>query len=98
MFGGVWAQAELRKVLSAMGGRVSRPSCGVAHAHEQLRDGERLELEPGQEQRLDEILAELVAWRARVGPSRPKSRRLELDRQFTLYGGQLTARRRIRRR
>ena len=61
MFGGVWAQAELRKVLGAMGGRVIEAELGVAHAHEQLRGDGRLELEPGQEQRLDEILAELVA-------------------------------------
>jgi chromate reductase, NAD(P)H dehydrogenase (quinone) len=60
MFGGVWAQAELRKVLAAMGGRVIDAELGIPHAHER-RDGERLELEPGQEQRLDEILAELVS-------------------------------------
>jgi chromate reductase, NAD(P)H dehydrogenase (quinone) len=60
MFGAVWAQAELRKVLSAMGGRVVDAELGVAHAHEQLEGG-RLELEHDQEQRLDEILAELVA-------------------------------------
>jgi chromate reductase len=59
MFGGVWAQAELRKVLAAMGGRVIESELPVPHAHERL-DGERLELEPEQEQRLDEILAELV--------------------------------------
>jgi chromate reductase len=59
MFGGVWAQAELRKVLAAMGGRVTDAELGVPHAHERL-DGERLELEPEQEHRLDEILAELV--------------------------------------
>jgi chromate reductase len=60
MFGGVWAQAELRKVLAAMGGRVVEAELGVPHAHERL-EGERLELDPGQEQRLDEILAELVS-------------------------------------
>jgi chromate reductase len=60
MFGGVWAQAELRKVLSAMGGRVIEGELGVAHAHER-QAGDRLELEPDQEHRLDEILAELVA-------------------------------------
>jgi chromate reductase, NAD(P)H dehydrogenase (quinone) len=60
MFGGVWAQAELRKVLAAMGGRVIDAELGVPHAHERL-DGERLELEPEQEHRLDEILAELVS-------------------------------------
>jgi chromate reductase len=60
MFGGVWAQAEARKVLGALGGRVIESELPVPHAHEHL-DGERLELEPEQEQRLDEILAELIA-------------------------------------
>jgi chromate reductase len=60
MFGGVWAQAELRKVLAAMGGRVIEAELGIPHAHERL-DGGRLELEPEQEHRLDEILRELVA-------------------------------------
>jgi chromate reductase len=59
MFGGVWAQAELRKVLGAMGGRVIDAELGVAHAHERL-EGDRLGLEPEQAERLDAILAELV--------------------------------------
>jgi hypothetical protein len=46
--------------MSAMGGRVVDGELGVPHAHERLA-GERLELEHDQEQRLDEILAELVA-------------------------------------
>lgn len=60
MFGGIWAQAELRKVLAAMGGRVIEAELPVARAHERLAD-DRLELEPEQAERLDEILAELVA-------------------------------------
>lgn len=60
MFGAVWAQAELRKVLGAMGGRVLEAELLVAHAAD-LRHGDRLELEPEQSERLDEILAELVA-------------------------------------
>jgi chromate reductase len=60
MFGGVWAQAELRKVLGAMGGRVVEAELPVAQAHEHLV-GERLELAPDQAERLEEILAELVA-------------------------------------
>jgi chromate reductase, NAD(P)H dehydrogenase (quinone) len=60
MFGAVWAQAELRKVLSAMGGRVLEAELPVAHAAE-LRHGNRLELAPEQAEQLDEILAELVA-------------------------------------
>jgi len=66
MFGGVWAQAELRKVMGAMGGRVIEAELPVAHAHELLRDG-RLELEPEQNERLEEILAELVASAERLG-------------------------------
>ncbi|MFI5028535.1 MAG: NAD(P)H-dependent oxidoreductase [Solirubrobacterales bacterium] len=59
MFGGVWAQAELRKVLAAMGGRVLESELAVARAHERLA-GDRLELDPEQSERLDGILAELV--------------------------------------
>lgn len=60
MFGAVWAQAELRKVLSALGGRVVQTELPVGHAKDQL-DGERLELTPQQSEQLEEILAELVA-------------------------------------
>jgi chromate reductase, NAD(P)H dehydrogenase (quinone) len=60
MFGAVWAQAELRKVLAAMGGRVIDRELPVGHASEQL-GGERLELSPQQAEQLEEILAELVA-------------------------------------
>jgi chromate reductase len=60
MFGAVWAQAELRKVLGALGGRVIEAELPVAHAAE-LRHGERLELPPKRSERLEEILAELVA-------------------------------------
>ena len=59
-FGAVWAQAELRKVLGAMGGRVIEAELPVAHAAD-LRHGDRLELPPEQAERLEEILAELVA-------------------------------------
>ena len=60
MFGAVWAQAELRKVLGAMGGRVLEAELPVAHARD-LRHGDRLELPPEQAEQLEEILAELVA-------------------------------------
>jgi chromate reductase len=60
MFGAVWAQAELRKVLGAMGGRVVEAELPIAHAAE-LRRGDELDLEPDQADRLEEILAELVA-------------------------------------
>lgn len=60
MFGAVWAQAETRKVLGALGGRVVEAELPVGHAHE-LLVGDRLDLDPEQAERLDEILAELVA-------------------------------------
>ncbi len=60
MFGAVWAQAELRKVLGAMGGRVVEAELPIAHAAE-LRNGDQLKLEPNQSEQLTEILSELVA-------------------------------------
>ncbi|HXR32014.1 MAG TPA: NADPH-dependent FMN reductase [Solirubrobacterales bacterium] len=60
MFGGVWSQAELRKVLAAMGGRVIEAELPIANADE-LLEGDRLELPPEQVKQLEEILAELVA-------------------------------------
>jgi chromate reductase len=60
MFGAVWAQAETRKVLGALGGRVVEAELPVARAGELLVDG-RLELDPRQAEQLEELLAELVA-------------------------------------
>lgn len=60
MFGAVWAQAETRKVLSALGGRVVEAELPVGKAADLYRDG-RLELAPEQSQRLEEILATLVS-------------------------------------
>jgi chromate reductase len=60
MFGAVWAQAETRKVLGALGGRVVEAELPVARADQQLVDG-RLELSPQQSEQLEELLAELVA-------------------------------------
>jgi chromate reductase len=41
-FGGVWAAAELRKVLGAMGARVTEAELTVGHAHEKFDDSGRL--------------------------------------------------------
>jgi chromate reductase len=38
MFGAVWASAELRKVLAAMGARVADVELAVPHAHEKFDD------------------------------------------------------------
>ena len=60
MFGAVWAQAETRKVLGALGGRVVEAELPVAKAADLFRDG-RLDLSPEQSQQLEEILATLVS-------------------------------------
>jgi chromate reductase len=60
MFGAVWAQAETRKILGALGGRVIEAELPVARADQLLVDG-HLELEPQQSERLEETLAELIA-------------------------------------
>jgi chromate reductase len=60
MFGAVWAQAETRKVLGAMGGRVIEAELPITHAH-QLRNEDRLQLDPDQSAQLTDLLAQLVA-------------------------------------
>jgi chromate reductase len=60
MFGAVWAQAETRKVLGALGGRVVERELPVARAAELYRDG-RLELSPEQSEQLEGLLAELAS-------------------------------------
>ena len=60
MFGAVWAQAETRKVLGALGGRVVEAELPVAKAADLYREG-RLDLSPEQSHELEEILATLVS-------------------------------------
>jgi chromate reductase, NAD(P)H dehydrogenase (quinone) len=60
MFGAVWAQAETRKVLGALGGRVVEAELPVARADQLFVDGQ-LELSPQQSEQLEQLLAELVA-------------------------------------
>jgi chromate reductase, NAD(P)H dehydrogenase (quinone) len=59
MFGAVWAQAEARKVLGALGGRVVEAELPVPHAAQVYEEG-RLRLSPEQTKALDELLAELI--------------------------------------
>lgn len=59
MFGAVWAQAETRKVLGALGGRVVETELPVPHAAQAYADG-GLELSLEQTEVLDGLLAELV--------------------------------------
>ena len=60
MFGAVWAQAETRKVLGALGGRVLEREFPFARAQDAYADGE-LRLSPEQSAALEELVRELVA-------------------------------------
>jgi chromate reductase len=60
MFGAVWAQAETRKVLGALGGRVVEGELPIARAAEIYRDG-KLELPPEHSEQLEGLLAELLS-------------------------------------
>lgn len=55
-FGGVWAAAELRKVLAAMGARVTDAELSVGHADEKLDDED---VKQGLRDALDTLLAEV---------------------------------------
>jgi chromate reductase len=59
MFGAVWAQAEGRKVLATIGARVLDSELPVAEADERF-DADRRLVDPEVEERLGEIVAELV--------------------------------------
>jgi chromate reductase, NAD(P)H dehydrogenase (quinone) len=60
-FGGVWAAAELRKVLATMGARVTEVELAVGHAHDKLDDDGNLvddDVRDGLREGLDTLLAE----------------------------------------
>jgi chromate reductase len=60
MFGAVWAQAELRKVLAATGARVVEGEVPVGHAHTRFDDDGRL-ADDDVRARLAEVVGNLVA-------------------------------------
>ena len=60
MFGAVWAQAELRKVLAATGARVTEVELAVGHAHEHL-DHAGHPIDPAQAEALRDSVAMLLA-------------------------------------
>ena len=59
-FGAVWAQAELRKVLAAMGARVAEVELAVGHGHEKLDEHGNL-IDGTVRQELRESVSTLVA-------------------------------------
>jgi chromate reductase len=68
MFGAVWAQAELRKVLAATGARVAEAELAVGHAQTRFDDDGRLTDDEVREQ-LHEAL-DLLAQEVRVSAER----------------------------
>jgi chromate reductase len=64
MFGAVWAQAELRKVLAALGARVAEVELAVGHAGEKF-DADGALLDDGVREQLEDAIATL---RAEVAP------------------------------
>ena len=60
MFGAVWAQAELRKVLGAIGARVTEGEVAVGNAGERVDENGRL-TEPNLEQEVHEVITTLLA-------------------------------------
>jgi chromate reductase len=58
MFGAVWAQAELRKVLAAAGARVVDGEVILGHAHQKMDERGAL-LDDEVRGRLTEVLADL---------------------------------------
>ena len=62
MFGAVWAQAELRKVLGATGARVAEVELAVGHAHEHLDAAGNL-ADPAQQEALRESVLVLLGER-----------------------------------
>jgi chromate reductase len=60
IFGAVWAQAELRKVLGAIGARVTEGEVAVGHAGERFDENGRLN-EPNLEQEVREVITTLLA-------------------------------------
>ncbi len=60
MFGAVWAQADLRKVLAAMGARVAEVEVAVGHSHEKFDDAGVL-VDEGIREQLGDAVATLAA-------------------------------------
>lgn len=58
-FGAVWAQAELRKIVGSMGGRVTEGELAVGHAHERI-DADGLLADADQLEQLSEVVTDLV--------------------------------------
>jgi chromate reductase, NAD(P)H dehydrogenase (quinone) len=72
VFGAVWAQAELRKVLGAIGARVTEGEVAVGHAGERFDENARLN-EPNLEEEVHEVITTLLADTQAAITSQPAS-------------------------
>ena len=70
MFGAVWAQAELRKVLGAIGARVTEGEVAIGNAGERVDENGRL-TETNLEQEVREVITALLADARSAQASRP---------------------------
>jgi chromate reductase, NAD(P)H dehydrogenase (quinone) len=70
MFGAVWAQAELRKVLGATGSRVAEVELAMGHAHEHL-DGDGHPTDPTHREALRDSVGVLLGELADAHEARP---------------------------
>jgi chromate reductase, NAD(P)H dehydrogenase (quinone) len=69
-FGAVWAQAELRKVLGAIGARVIEGEVAVGNAAERVDENGRL-TEPNLEQEVHEVITTLLVDARSARPHQP---------------------------
>jgi chromate reductase len=74
VFGAVWAQAELRKVLAAIGARVTEGEVAIGNAGERFDQNDRLN-EPSLEQEVHEVVALLLEDTRSATSSRPQAMR-----------------------
>jgi chromate reductase len=65
MFGAVWAQAELRKVLGSTGARVADVELAIGHAHEHL-DSDGSPLDDAQREALEDAVGVLLGYREQL--------------------------------
>jgi chromate reductase len=70
MFGAVWAQADLRKVLAAIGARVTEGEVAVGNAGERVDENGRLN-EPNLEREVHEVIDALLSDAQSAQASRP---------------------------
>ena len=80
MFGAVWAQAELRKVLGAIGARVTEGEVAVGQAAERFDQNGRLS-EPNLEEEVREVVSTLLSDADAAKTCQPPPTRSDPERQ-----------------